>query len=310
MVLFFATAFNFPFVREAYRIGIESGNTWVAYGSPFLLLLFLTVVFSVLMIPYLHRIIFPVMMVMSAAIAYFEIFYGITFDNNMLINVLQTNVAEGIRMLNLSYVLFVLFLGVLPAIGYCFIRIKPTTFKKELITRGGILLVSLLLVAVMAVFSFKSFSTFFRNNSYVKSLVLPSNFIGAGINQVRYYIRDSIPYTELDINAHQSKNDNYKHLTILVVGETTRAQNWGLNGYSRQTTPKLASRGDRIINFRNVSSCGTATAVSVPCMFSIQTRENYNAYVSEKTDNILDIMKRAGVDVYWLDNDLGCKGGS
>ncbi len=46
---------------------------------------------------------------------------------------------------------------------------------------------------------------------------------------------------------------------VLVVGETTRAANWGLNGYSRQTTPLLAAR-DEIVNFPQVRSCGTSTA--------------------------------------------------
>ena len=32
-------------------------------------------------------------------------------------------------------------------------------------------------------------------------------------------------------------------LIVLVVGETVRAANWGLNGYERNTTPELAHRG-------------------------------------------------------------------
>ena len=44
-------------------------------------------------------------------------------------------------------------------------------------------------------------------------------------------------------------------LFVIVVGETARAANWGLNGYERQTTPELAKLD--VINFPQVSSCGT-----------------------------------------------------
>jgi len=54
-------------------------------------------------------------------------------------------------------------------------------------------------------------------------------------------------------------------LLVLVIGETTRAANWGLNGYARQTTPQLAARD--VINYPRVTSCGTNTATSLPCMF-------------------------------------------
>ncbi|WP_301338403.1 sulfatase-like hydrolase/transferase, partial [Salmonella enterica] len=53
----------------------------------------------------------------------------------------------------------------------------------------------------------------------------------------------------------------------MVVGETVRAANWGLSGYERQTTPELAARD--VINFSDVTSCGTDTATSLPCMFSL-----------------------------------------
>ncbi|PKT89706.1 phosphoethanolamine transferase, partial [Neisseria meningitidis] len=67
-----------------------------------------------------------------------------------------------------------------------------------------------------------------------------------------------------------------RRFVVLVVGETTRAANWGLNGYSRQTTPLLAARGDEIVNFPQVRSCGTSTAHSLPCMFSTCDRTDYD----------------------------------
>ncbi len=36
------------------------------------------------------------------------------------------------------------------------------------------------------------------------------------------------------------QNEKRKNLTILIVGETSRAENFSLNGYPRETNPRLA----------------------------------------------------------------------
>ena len=96
-------------------------------------------------------------------------------------------------------------------------------------------------------------------------------------------------------------------VTILVVGETARSMNFSLNGYARQTNPLLSKQAG-LINFRNVSSCGTATAVSVPCVFSNLGRDAYSADKANSQEGLLDVLKHAGFDVLWRDNNSGCKG--
>lgn len=57
---------------------------------------------------------------------------------------------------------------------------------------------------------------------------------------------------------------------ILIVGETARANNFSLGGYSKDTNALLAKQN--VTYFQNTTSCGTATAYSLPCMFSNMTR--------------------------------------
>ncbi|MDG2949704.1 sulfatase-like hydrolase/transferase [Exercitatus varius] len=83
-----------------------------------------------------------------------------------------------------------------------------------------------------------------------------------------------------------------------------------LNSYARQTAPNLAERlkrGENLINFSQVSSCGTATAISVPCMFSSLNRANYDEAQANHRDNLLDTLQHAGVKVQWIENNAGCK---
>lgn len=74
----------------------------------------------------------------------------------------------------------------------------------------------------------------------------------------------------------------------------------------RETNPRLAK--DNVVYFPNTASCGTATAVSVPCMFSDMPREHYKEELAQHQEGVLDIIQRAGINVLWNDNDGGCKG--
>ena len=94
-------------------------------------------------------------------------------------------------------------------------------------------------------------------------------------------------------------------LLLFVIGETARAANFSLNGYARPTNPELAAIG--AVSFTAVTSCGTSTAASLPCMFSPLGRVDYGARKTE-TENLLDVAQRAGLAVLWVDNQAGCKG--
>lgn len=107
-------------------------------------------------------------------------------------------------------------------------------------------------------------------------------------------------------DAKQTKsNADAPKLTIVVVGEAARANRFSLNGYERQTNPLLEK--EDIINLSNISSCGTSTAISVPCMFSHLERKNYSDKVAKNSENVLDILKHTGVSVLWRDNNSDSK---
>jgi len=97
-----------------------------------------------------------------------------------------------------------------------------------------------------------------------------------------------------------------KSAVVLVVGETARAAEFSLNGYQRNTNPRLSSLN--IINFADVQSCGTDTAESLPCMFSHLGKAGYSRNEAKRYENLLDVLQRAGVQVIWRDNNSGSKG--
>lgn len=307
--LYFTLILNYPFYVTVLKINPFQGKLedYFLLTVPFFVFFVLNAAFQILALPFLHRIIMPFLLITGAAISYQELFFGIYFDDDQLNNVLQSNIAESSRMLTLPYLVWIFCLGIIPAIFYTRTKVQYKAWYKEIGIRFVMIGVSALAVLSIGKFYYKDYVAFGRNNKEIANLIIPSDLIGAGIKLGKKAYLNSIPFTPIGQNTEQAKPDNFRHVTILVVRETTRAQNWGLNGYARQTTPQLAAWND-VINFPNTTSCGTATAISVPCMFSRYTREEYNATHASHESNLLDILQTAGVNVLWRDNDAGCKG--
>ena len=115
----------------------------------------------------------------------------------------------------------------------------------------------------------------------------------------------SLPHLIVGAKAKIPETDVHRELVIMVVGETARADHFSLNGYERETNPRLQK--EEVINFPDFWSCGTSTAQSVPCIFSHYPRAEFDQARASAADNALDILKRAGVSILWRDNNSSSK---
>lgn len=260
--LYFTVAFNIAFYKKV--VELNGGADWFVYSLPVLLFFLLNGVFQLLAAPLLHKVIIPALLVIGAAISYQSLFFNIYFDKHMLTNVLITGWAESSRLMTPAYLGWIAGLGVVPALLYLMVKVDYRRWYKEIAQRAVLIVLSVLVIGGVARYFYQDYASFFRNNRDVTHLIVPTNLIVAGGSKLKTWHRARMPYMQLDLAVTQAKPDNHRHFIVLIVGETTRAQNWGLNGYARQTTPRLARRGDDVINFHDVSSCGTSTAHSVP----------------------------------------------
>lgn len=247
-----------------------------------------------------------IFLLINSGLYYFIKNYNISIDEEMLRNAIETNITETADLLNLTWFLYILILGVLPCyIIHSFLDIKPLKWYKTLGYAG--ILVSMFFAIVFP--NLKNVAPFVRTNKPVKYSLIPVNYIGAIISYTKHYYRDSHEFITIGTDARLEEywNNGKKNLIIFAIGETARAANFSFNGYKRQTNAPLDSFKDNIINYPNATSCGTSTAVSVPCIFSKDSRADYNNGSLNYTENVLDIMQRAGYSVLWLENNSDCK---
>lgn len=311
LVLFFALVLNWPIFLHFYTV--LSALTHVKAGFAISIPLVLIAALNAVFIPFTFRFVlkpfFTVLILTGSIVSYAMLKYGVIFDAGMIQNIVETNSGEAGAYLNGSVALWFLLTGLLPVLVLWSLRIRyPARWYQGLALRAGVLAISLLFIGGIASLYYQDYASVGRNNKSLAKEIVPANYV----HGLYKYGRDvlfatPIPYQHLGTDAKVVARGGKPTLMFLVVGETARSQNYSLNGYGKATN-SFTAKEQGVVSFRNVRSCGTATAVSVPCMFSNLTRRGYDDQLASSRDGLLDVLQHAGVSVLWKENDGGCKG--
>jgi len=306
-----ATATNLALWQTLSQLGQLSnpaGWAWVA-GLALIIATALCVLLSALAWRATLKPALSVLLLASALGAHFMQSYNLVIDATMMVNVLQSDPREAADLLTPRLFMMLLVLGVLPTwLVWCMpVRYAraPRQLLHNLLQAGGAILV--LVLVTLAVF--QPLASTMRNYKHVRYLINPLNSVYALGYLVTHSLQQRNSMIEpigLDAQSPAPSAGQRPPLLVLVLGETARSGNFGLNGYARATTPELAQTN--VVSFTNAWSCGTSTAASVPCMFShIGSRDRFNSRPNDY-EGLLDVLQRAGLAVLWLDNQAGCKG--
>jgi lipid A ethanolaminephosphotransferase len=310
--VFWALTVNRSFFASALQ-GHPTGSS----SAPFVLALGLALValHFLLLAPLATRWtvkpLLAVLLVATAFASYFMAQLGVYMDPSMLRNVMRTDVNEARELFGWAMLPHLLLYAVLPLLLLWRVRLvrRRSWWRAVGVRLGAMLLATLLLVAaVMSIF--QPLASLMRNHKELRYLVTPANYLWSLAAVARTDARAAAgPKKPIGLDAKPGARTAVRTkplLVVLVVGETARAANWGLNGYSRNTTPELAALP--VISFAQTTSCGTNTETSLPCMFAPVGRRDYDEDSIRGSESLLQVLARAGVGVRWRDNQSGCKG--
>ena len=303
---------NGPFWRAALAgRDWSAAPTWLFAGAVFVALCALYfAVGSAVCNRYTVKPVLSALLVAGAACAHYMDRYGIYFDRAMLRNVLATDPREAAELLGWRMLLDIAVFGVLPALLVWWPRLKPRPLGRALAIRlaWSVLAIGVAVGSLLLVLA--DFASLMRNHKEVRHLITPGNVVAA-LASTAFGRSAGAAGAKAPVGADARLGPAWQArsrpaLFVLVVGETARAQNFGLNGYARQTSPELARRD--VVNFPHVQACGTSTEVSLPCMFSAVGRRQYDEDRILGQESVLHVLDRAGFQVQWRDNQSGCKG--
>lgn len=255
---------------------------------------------------------FLILMVMVAAGgSYFGQAFGTIITSNVVEATLTTTAGESRNLMTTGFITHMLLFGVLPSILIAWVRIRHRPLLKKVMVNTVVIIGCLAGFIILIGSDFGAYSSMYRmHRNDIMGYLVPYKPVASTVSYfIRRYTDRQIVMQPLGLDARQEPialPAGKKLLSVVVVGETARAQNFSLNGYERETNPELKKR--QVIAFTNTTSCGTETSVSVPCMFSPFPRTDYSSSKFWSSENLLDVLQHAGVKVEWWENNTGDKG--
>ena len=306
----FALAYSAGFWKQLMLADVPTGARGVMFlaAAGALMVGFNVLLLSLVAWRYVQRPALAVLLVLSAAVAYFIDSYGVVVDRHALQSVLETNAREGAQWLSWKMLVYLAVLGVVPAASLWWVRVDYRAWPRELLSRALMMLGALALIALAVLPFSREMASTARNHAQLRDLATPANVF----NAVRGYLKHRAPAEPVviralgrDSRAGTRAPVGKPRLLVIVIGESARASSFSLGGYGRDTNRELAGLG--VTYFTDVSSCGTNTATSLPCMFSSLGRKHYDEADAKSSENLLDVISHAGFAVEWEDNNTGSK---
>lgn len=302
----FFTCMNFNFFMQTYQHLDPSSSLFLKISLLLVYFALALSLISLLFFLHLHKPVLIVLVWIACLSAYFMSFYGVVIDKDMIDNVMKTDSQEAFGLISPSLLIFILVLGVLPTWFILKVNIAyPRTLKGRFFYPLLGFFMAFLFALGIFYWHSQTLIPFFRNYNFLRIYETPLR----QIYSVVLYIKGALPAKEFEVIAKDAalKPDSKERLMILVVGETARAANYSLDNYVINDT-NAYTKEESIVYFDNFYSCGTSTAISVPCMFSDYKRENFSKSTYYR-ENVLDILHKVGVNVVWIGNNSGgCQG--
>ncbi len=300
-VLIFAALNGVLFHLPLYSFAVKDLAPLSFSSSLTLLTLFVLVMLVTVLVMYLfalvsQRLLKPLAMliVFSNAFAlYFILTYQVILDKAMMGNVFNTNTGEAGSYLSFSFLWHVLLFGVLPVWLISRITIKHVSRLRTI----GALLLSFIVGIGWLYGNAQSWLWIDKHGRQLGGMILPWSYV---INATRYQTEKAMQSRELELLPAAHFSAQGKTVVVLVIGESARAADFSLYGYTRDTNPMLEKAG--VTAIRNAHACSTYTTASLQCMLSHVDTGNKLFHNHEALPSYL---QRSGIDTIWLTRNWG-----
>ena len=286
LVLFFAEILNFDTIAFRYEMG---------YSSLIILLTFMFIFFNQELPKKYSRIItigsiIITLMIYIVPIVY--IIYAFNFNTKITKDIIyaisQTNLQESFEFIKSSISLYwiLLLAFIIPIISILLVK-----QEKEEKTK-----IEQLLLIFLLVYLFSNL-LIYRNNIHLISFL--NNATKEYKKELQLFRDEQEKMKTGDIKFDANKI-NKAETYIVIIGESLNKHHMGIYGYKRSTTPLLQKSLNTYLKFENAYSNHTHT---MPVLSLALTEANQlNNYTFYNSLSIIDILKKADFESYWISN--------
>ena len=284
-------AYHYPLFKVIVE-NLEGGFNGIIITVGFAVLMLATYFFFYNLLLYLTRTvgkwITAFTLIGDAIMLYFVNTYDVLVTDSMMGNVFNTRYSEASGYFSLSAVLYVVFLGILPATLLILQQIDYKSLKRFGINTG----IALATMVAMVAININNFTWIDRHATKLGSLLMPWSYT---VNSVRYYNAERKRNQKEILLPDATITNSRKEVVVIIIGESARSQNFSLYGYDKKTNPLLENQA---VTALAAKSAATYTTAGVKAILD-----------HKPTDKLYEILPnylyRAGVDVIWRTANWG-----
>jgi glucan phosphoethanolaminetransferase (alkaline phosphatase superfamily) len=241
----------------------------------------------------------PILLIVPFNLGYILYFHSEMSEATILM-IMNTNHNEALELLRNYSAVLTIFILIYFLTLYLLYRRVPKTIN----TRKTVY-VSFISVMALAI---SPFPIYVHGVSYSENIknALYDIFPGNVVNGISHVL-DQNKFAKG--NANERKNFRYhswqdtsikdKQVHVLIIGESSRYDHWGINGYSRNTSPNLSKRKN-LISYSDVAAGGFMTEWAVPLLLTGVGADRYESNFHRK--GVTAAFDEAGFDSYWITN--------
>ncbi|PAF53225.1 hypothetical protein BKH42_07170 [Helicobacter sp. 13S00482-2] len=310
IILAFAVLFvgfyNDTFWLKIYSYSIEeidNGGYFLVFVTFITYVLILALAMELITFRLSAKWIIGILVCIAGVSQYYMKTLDISINDMVIESLLKTNLSEAKEFLSAGLFYSLIGYVFLPICILYVMRLKhKTSFLRGVRVKFILIMVYILSILGMYVWQGSNIVFAFKSSKSIIYMTNPISPIRSTIDYVLNSFDTPKEFTHIALDAKLSTH-HHKKIFVLVIGESARAANFSLNGYSRDTN-RYTEKLDSLVNFTNFYSCGVITAISIPCMLTNYTHQSYKKRnQSIYTDNLLDITQRVGYETYWISNN-------
>lgn len=285
--------FHIPFFQFVFRnVDYASWNGVVIVIS---LLVLMVVVHFFIFYPLLvlsHKLgkfLLSLFFICNAIAVYFINTYSIIVDESMMSNLLNTKYEESSSFLSVKLFIYILLLGVLPAIGIFKTKLVNAPRKSFWVTEA----LSFVFIATMVFANASNWLWIDKHSKTLGGLAMPWSY---SVNISLYYVHEHQKNQKEILLPNATIKDSTKSVVVLVIGESARSQNFSLYGYTKNTNPLLSKTPD-LYHF-NATSLATYTTAGVKAILE-------HTHTDDLYEILPNYLYRNQVEVIWRSTNWG-----
>lgn len=290
--VFTLVAYNIPLIKMVASNVSADLNGFIIVTTVFILLILLNYFLYYLLL-YAFRVvgkyIIAITFIANAVCLYFINSYNTLITMEMMGNVFNTRPEEAGSYLSFSFVLYVIFLGIIPAVCLVATRVNYRSIWRFLIAIAS----TIVIVGGLLSINTSNILWIDRYAPQIGGLAMPFSYTA---NTIRYLNKQAMMNRKATPLPDAKIESDSRDVVVVVIGESARSDHFSLYGYTRNTNPYLEQEENLVA--LNATSADTYTTAGVKAILDHKP-------IDELYEILPNYLHRAGVDVIWRTSNWG-----